>query len=68
MPAFQQMKISKESLLPFISPLVSFTGDKIYPMGIVRLTIIAGTYSAQISKKIDFQVVDYPSTYNEIIE
>lgn len=37
-------------------------------MGIVRLTIIVGTYSAQISKKIDFQVVDYPSTNNEIIE
>ena len=53
MPAFQQMKIAKEWLHPFTSPLVSFTGDKIYPKGIVTLTIITRTYIAQISWDIE---------------
>lgn len=64
MPAFQQMKIVKERLHPFKSPLVSFTGDKIYPKEVVTLTIIARTYPAQISKEIDFLVVDFLSTDN----
>jgi len=67
MLAFQQMKIAKERLHPFTSPLVSFIGDKIYPKGVVTLTIIARTYPTQISKEIDFVVVDCLSTYNVII-
>ena len=47
------MKIPKEQLCPFTSPLVSFTGDKIYPKGIVTLTIITRTYIAQISWDIE---------------
>ena len=42
--AFQQMKIDKEKLRPFHSPLVSFFGDKVYPKGIVSLTVVAGTF------------------------
>ena len=52
-PASQQMKIPKEQLRPFTSPIVSFTCDKIYPKGIVTLTIIARTYTAQISRDIE---------------
>ena len=47
------MKIPKGQLHPITSPLVSFIGEKIYPKGIVTLTIIAGTYPAQISKDIE---------------
>ena len=43
------------------------TSDKIYPKGVFTLTIIAETYLAQISKEIDFLVMDCPSTYNMII-
>ena len=43
------------------------TSDKIYPKGVVTLTIIAKTYPTQISKEIDFLVMDCPSTYNMII-
>ena len=64
---FQQMKLSQERLRPFTSPLVSFTGDRITPRGIIRLTAIASTYPSQISKEIDFLVVDYSSTYNVIL-
>ena len=46
---------------------MSFIGDRFIPKGVVMLTIIAGTYPAQVSKKIDFLVVDCPSTYNIIL-
>ena len=59
-------KLNKERLRPLTSPLVSFT-NKVIPKGIVKPIIIAGTYPAQVSKKIDFLVVDCPSTYNVIL-
>ena len=67
LPTFQQMKLSKEKLRPFTSPLVSFIRDNVIPKGVVKLTIIAGTYPAQFSKEIDFLKVDCPSTYNVIL-
>ena len=67
LPAFQQMKLSKERLRPFTSPLVSFTRDRVIPKGVVKLTIIVGTYPVQVSKEIDFLVVDCPSMYNFIL-
>ena len=67
LPSFQQMKQDKRMIRPFTSPLVSFTGDRIVPRGIITLTVIAGTYPAQITKKINFLKVDYPSTYNIIL-
>lgn len=51
---------------PFTSPLVSFIKDTIIPKGVIKLTIIAGTFPAQVSKEIDFFVVDCPSAYNII--
>lgn len=44
--AFQQMKLNKERLQPFTSLLISFTRDRVIPKGIVKLTIIVGTYLA----------------------
>ena len=67
LPAFQQMKLNEERLRPFTSPLVSFTGDRVIPKGVIKLTIIAGTYLAQVSKEIDFLVVDFLLTYNVIL-
>lgn len=67
LPAFMQMKLSKERLRPFNSPLVCFIRDKIIPKGIIRLTITTGTYPAQAFKEIDFLVVDCPLTYNVIL-
>ena len=61
------MKLSKERLQPFTSSLVSFTGDRVIPKGVVKLTIITSTYPPQVSKEIDFLVVDCPSTYNVIL-
>ena len=61
------MKLDKKRIKPFTSPLVSFTGDRIVPRGIVTLTVIVGTYSAQVTKEIHFLIVDCPSSYNIIL-
>jgi hypothetical protein len=67
LPAYQQMKIDKEQLKPIDIPLVGFTGDKVKPLGVVSLTIEAGTYPKQARTSVKFLVVDCPSAYNVII-
>ena len=54
-------------LCPFESPLVSFSGDKVYPRGIVILTVTVGSHPLQVTNKHNFLVVDSPSFYNVII-
>ena len=58
LPAFQQLKLDPRRLRPFNSPLVSFSGDKVYPRGIVMLTVTVGTYLVQLTRQLDFLVVD----------
>ena len=67
LPAFQQLKLDPKRLRPFESPFVSFSGDRVYPRGIVTLIVIVGTQSRQLTRQLDFLVVDYPSSYNVII-
>ena len=67
LPAFQQLKLDPNRLRPFDSPLVSFSGDIVYPRGIVTLTVIVGTYSAQLTYQLDFLIMDFPLSYNVII-
>ncbi|XP_030970642.1 uncharacterized protein LOC115991025 [Quercus lobata] len=55
-PAFQQLRLDPKRLCPFDSPLVSFSGDRVYPKGIVTLTVTAGTYPVQLTKQVDFLV------------
>ncbi|XP_075640243.1 uncharacterized protein LOC142611989 [Castanea sativa] len=66
--AFQQLKLDPKRLHPFESPpLVSFSGDKVYPKGIVTLIVTVGSCPRQLTRHLDFLVVDYPSSYNVII-
>ena len=62
------MKVAPERLHPFDSPLVSFNGDRVYPKGIVTLTITVRSYLKQLTHQLDFLVVNYPSFYNVIIK
>ena len=55
------------TIRPFESPLVNFNGDKVYPRGIVTLTVIVGSYPLQVTNQHNFLVVDSPSSYNVII-
>ena len=63
----QQLRLDLKRLRPFDSPLVNFSGDKVYPRGIVTLTVTAGAYPVQLTRQVDFLVVDCPSSYNVII-
>ena len=65
--AFQQLKLDPGRLRPFDSPLVSFSGDSVYPKGIVTLMVTVGTYPKQLTRQLDFLVVDCPLSYNVIV-
>ena len=65
--AFQQLKVDPKNLRPFESPLINFSGDKVYPRRIVMLTVTTGSYPLQITNKHNFLVVDSHSSYNVII-
>ena len=65
---FQQLKLDPRRLCLFDSLLVSFSGDRVYPKGIVTLTVTVGTHPRQLTCQLDFLVVDCPSSYNVIIE
>ena len=64
---FQQLKLDLGRLLPFDSPFISFSGDRVYPKGIVSLTVTVGAHSRQLTRLLDFLVVDCPLSYNVII-
>ena len=66
-PAFQQMRIDRERLVPTNALLVGFEGTRVYPLGAVTLPITVGDYPQQITKDVTFLVVDYSSTYNAIL-
>lgn len=65
--AFEHMEIGKDKLQPTVVPLVEFTGDKLYPAGVIKLLVTARASPRQVTKTVDFLVVDCSSTYNVII-
>lgn len=65
--AFEQMGIEKDKIQPTTTPLVGFTGDKLYPIGVIMLPVIVGASLHQVTKAVDFLVVNCPSTNNAII-
>ena len=66
-PAFQQMKLGRDQLRPVNSPLVGFGGMKVQPAGSISLPVVVGAYPQQITKNVNFLVVDCSSSYNAII-
>ena len=64
---FQQLKLDLGRLHLFDSSLISFNGDRVYPKGIVTLTVTVGTHPRQLTYQLDFLVVDCPSSYNLIV-
>ena len=47
--AFQQLKLDPGRLRLFDFPLISFSGDRVYPKGIVTLTVVVGTHTRQLT-------------------
>ena len=66
-PVFQQMRLGRDQIRPVSSPLVGFGGMKVQPVGTVTLLMVVGAYPQQITKEVNFLVVDCSSSYNAII-
>ena len=66
-PAFQQMRIDRERLVPTNTPLIGFGGTRVYPLGAITLPVTIGEYPRQVTKEVTFLVVDCSSAYNAII-
>ena len=43
-PAFQQMRIDRERLIPVNTLLVGFGGTRVFHLGVVTLSIMVGDY------------------------
>ncbi|XP_050289936.1 uncharacterized protein LOC126728109 [Quercus robur] len=63
-PAFQQMRVDREQLVPVNAPLIGFRGMGVFPINAVTLTVTVGDYPQQITKEVTFLVVDCSFTYN----
>ena len=63
-PAFQKMKFGQDQLRPVNSPLV---GMKVQLVGTITLSVVVGAYPQQITKEVNFLVIDCSSSYNAII-
>ena len=66
-PALQQMRLGRDQLYLVNSPLVGFGGVKVQPVGTIMLPIVVRAYPQQITKEVNFLVVDCTSSYNAII-
>ncbi|XP_030964470.1 uncharacterized protein LOC115985695 [Quercus lobata] len=64
---FQQMRIDRERLIPTNALLVGFDGSRVFPLGVVTLSVIVGDYPQQIARDVTFLVVDCSSAYNAIL-
>ena len=66
-PAFQQIRIDRERLIPTNAPFVGFVGTRVFPLGVVMLSVTVGNYPQQNTKDVTFFVVDCSSAYNAIL-
>ena len=66
-PAFQQIRIERERLIPANAPLIGFGGTRVYPFNVVTLPVTVGDCPQQITKDVTFLVVNCSSAYNAIL-
>ena len=61
------MRLGRDQLRLVYSPLIGFGGIKVQPIGTITLLVVVGSYPQQITKEVNFLVVDCSSSYNVII-
>ena len=66
-PTFQQIRLGQDQLCPMNSLLVRFEGLKVQPVSTITLPVVVGAYQQQITKDMNFLMVDCSSSYNAII-
>ncbi|PWA74143.1 reverse transcriptase domain-containing protein [Artemisia annua] len=57
----------QSQLSPVVTPLTGFTGEKIWPMGQIRLLVVVGNREHSTTAWMNFMVIKSPSPYNGII-
>ena len=66
-PTFQQMRIDRERLTLTNASVVGFGGRRVFPLGVITLTVRVGDYPRQITREVTFLVVDCSFAYNAIL-
>ena len=61
------MKLGRDQLRPVYSPLVGFGGTKVQSVGTITLPVVVGAYPQQVTKDINFLMVDCSLSYSAII-
>ena len=61
------MRLGQDQLHLVNSLLVGFGGMKVQPVGTIMLPIVVRAYPQQITKEVNFLVVDCSLSYNAII-
>ncbi|GKG04596.1 reverse transcriptase domain-containing protein, partial [Tanacetum coccineum] len=65
---FQRLRPEvKSQLNPATTSLTGFTGEKIWPMGQIRLPVMVGNKEHSTTAWMNFMVIRSPSPYNGII-
>ena len=61
------MNLGRDQLRPVHSPLVDFGRMKVQPIGTITLPVVVGAHPQQVTRNVNFLVVDCSSFYNAII-
>ena len=61
------MNLRREQLRLVYSPLVGFGGMKVQSVGTISLPVVVGAYPQQVTRNVNFLLVDCSSSYDAII-
>lgn len=67
---FRSLGLRNSKLQPYHRPLIGISGEKVYPMGTVKLEVLIGTWLASRTKRIRFFILEknVQSAYNMILD
>ncbi|XP_062073918.1 uncharacterized protein LOC133778109 [Humulus lupulus] len=61
--AFQMMGLEENQIRPSTTPILGFNSQRVYPKGVVRLTVVA----TERTLPVDFLIIDSITSYNAIM-
>ena len=64
---YDKLNLGRERLQPIRSPLIGFSGEKVYPLGSITLPVTVGSTPQSSMVMVNFLVIDCPSAYNIIL-
>ena len=64
---YKRVGLNESELSLTTSPLYGFTSDHVIPKGTIKLAVTVGEYPHVSMVMTEFLVVDYPSTFNEVV-